>query len=306
MRTLQLTSADVAVDAACLLGEGPTWDAVRARLLWLDIEGRVLHQLDRAGSHSQTPLDRTVTAVVPDIAGSLVAAADGAVVRLDPTGAPSQTIATLPSDGDGVTNDARCDPLGRLWVGTVDRSGAGRGGVFCVSAGGDVTQVRRGVGLSNGLDWSPDGRICHYVDSFTRRVDSIHLDEAGLPVRTEVLVEIDATPDGLTVDSDGGVWVALWDGGAVHRYSPSGRLDTVVRVPGGFVTSCAFGGPGLDTLYVTTARTDGRTEPHAGALFALDAGVTGRGYTPFAAGSVRHNLHDVAPGDPGADGAGCV
>lgn len=281
-----VTTAELVVDSACLLGEGPTWDAVGARLLWLDIDAHTLHRLDADGRHTTVELAARVTAVVPAAAGGLVAAADCSVVHLDERGRLGTVIATLPRAGDGVTNDARCDPFGRIWVGTVDRSGAGAAGLFCVSADGTVVTIRSGVGLSNGLDWSPDGRTCHYVDSFAHCIHDLHLDGDGLPVRTTVLTEMDAIPDGLTVDAEGGVWVALWDGGAVHRYLPDGRLDRVVTVPGGFVTSCAFGGTASTTLYITTARTDlpdrqRREQPHAGGLFAADVGVPGRGYTPF-------------------------
>jgi sugar lactone lactonase YvrE len=281
-----VTTAELVVDSACLLGEGPTWDAAGGRLLWLDIDARTLHRLGADGRHTRVELGARVTAVVPTAGGGLVAAADCAVVHLDDQGRPGATIAALPPDGDGVTNDARCDPAGRLWVGTVDRSGAGAAGLFRVSADGHVATIRGGVGLSNGLDWSPDGRTCHYVDSFARCIQELHLDDAGDLVGTSILAEVDAIPDGLTVDAEGGVWVALWDGGAVHRYLPDGRLDRVVAVPGGFVTSCAFGGDAGTTLYITTARTelpDGqlRAQPHAGGLFAADVGVPGRGYTPF-------------------------
>ena len=277
---------DIVVDTASLLGEGPTWDARRERLLWLDVDGQVFHQMDAVGSHTSTSVERRVSAVMPDIDGGLVAVAGLDIVRIDESGRLGETIATLPPDGDGLANDARCDPMGRLWVGTVDRSGEQRGGLFCVADDGSIEQVRDGIALSNGIDWSPDGRTCHYVDSLAHRVETIHLGDDGLPTHSEPLVHIDAIPDGLSVDADGAVWVALWDGGAVHRYTPDGRLDRVVDVPGGFITSCAFGGPDLTTLFITSARgglpeDQLRRQPHAGALFALDVGVAGRGYTPF-------------------------
>jgi sugar lactone lactonase YvrE len=286
MRIRPARSADVVVDCACLLGEGPTWDAADARLLWLDVDAPALHQLDRTGRHLVIALEGRVTALVPTVAGGWVGAVDGGVAEVDPSGRIGRTIATLPSDGDGVTNDGRCDRQGRFWVGTTDRSGARRGGLFCVAADGSWKRLLDRVGLSNGLDWSPDGTVCHYVDSSAHSVANLHLDGDGLPVSSRTLVQFDATPDGLTVDCDGGIWVALWDRGAVDRYTPDGRLDAVVPVPGGFVTSCAFGGPDLATLFITSARTGLSTDelaasPHAGALFAADVGWTGCGYTPF-------------------------
>ena len=279
---------ETVVECACDLGEGPTWDAARQRLLWLDIDGQVLHQLSVDGHHTAVAIDQRVSAVVPDVEGHLVAVAGLKVARLGPDGRVGAVLATLPPDGDGLSNDARCDPQGRLWVGTVDRSGEMLAGLFCVSPDGTIRQVRDRVALSNGIDWSPDGRTCYYVDSLLHRVDKLQLDDDGFPVRTETLVEIDAIPDGLSVDAEGGVWVALWDGGAVHRYSPTGSLDRTVEVPGGFITSCAFGGLEGTTLFITSARgglpeADLRSQPHAGALFGVDVGVAGRGYTPFGA-----------------------
>ena len=260
--------------------------------MWLDVDAHRLHQFDGSGANSTTELDRRVTAIVPHVDGGLVAAVEASVAYIDDAGRTGSVIATLPPAGDGVTNDGRCDPSGRLWIGTVDRSGANRAGLFCVSTDGSVIEVRGGVGLSNGLDWSPDGRTCYYVDSFAHCVQNLHLDLDGLPVRASTLVEIEATPDGLTVDADGGIWVALWDGGAVHRYTPAGHLDRIVAVPGGFITSCAFGGPNLSTLFITTARgglpdDDFRHQPHAGGLFAADVGVAGCGYTTFGSRSGR-------------------
>lgn len=277
---------DVVVDCACDLGEGPTWDAARQRLLWLDIDGQVLHQLDAEGRHTAVDIDQRVSAVVPDSDGHLVGVAGLTVARLGDDGRVGPVLATLPPDGDGLSNDARCDPMGRLWVGTVDRSGDMKAGLFCVADDGTTRQVRDRVALSNGIDWSPDGRTCYYVDSLLHRVDALYLDADGFPIRTETLVDVEPIPDGLSVDAEGGVWVALWDGGAVRRYLPNGRLDRVVEVPGGFITSCAFGGPGETTLFITSARgglseADLRLQPNAGALFALDVGVRGRGYTPF-------------------------
>jgi sugar lactone lactonase YvrE len=278
--------AHIQVETECELGEGPTWDLERQRLLWLDVDGHELHELAVDGTHTSTGLDRRVSAMVPHVEGGLVGVAGLDITRFDHSGRAGSIIATLPPDGEGLANDARCDPSGRLWVGTVDRSGADAGGLFCVGADGTVTQVRDGVALSNGMDWSPEGDRCYYVDSLAHCIQVLHLGPDGLAVRTETLVEIEQLPDGLTVDAEGGIWVALWDGGAVHRYTPGGVLDRVVTVPGGFVTSCAFGGSHQTTLFITTARgglpeTQRRAEPDAGGLFAVDAGVAGRGYTPF-------------------------
>ena len=279
---------EVAVDCRSLLGEGVTWDADAQTLLWVDVDGRVLHRLAADMRHTSTPLERTTSVVVPRRGGGFVAVSGAEVVTMDDRGAFGDVIATLPADGDGRANDGRVDPHGRLWVGTVDRSGANRAGVFCVDESGQVTKTLSGRALSNGIDWSPDGRRCYHADSLLRRIEVLELDDQGFPTGVEVFATFSEMPDGLTVDEEGGVWVALWDGGGVRRFAPDGRLDRTLPVAGGWITSCAFGGADLRTLYITSAKVDLDTEtqrrmPHAGSLFAAEPGVGGRGYTPFGA-----------------------
>ena len=281
---------DVAVDCRSLLGEGVTWDAESSTVLWLDIEGRLFHRLGADGRHYSTRLERIVSVVVPRRAGGFVAVAGCEVVAMDERGVFGEVIATLPADGDGRANDGRCDPRGRLWVGTVDRSGDNRAGLFCVDEPGHVVEMLSGRALSNGIDWSPDGRRCYHADSLLRRIEVLMLDDEGLPTDTREFARFSAMPDGLSVDEEGGVWVALWDGGQVQRFAPDGRLDRSLSVPGGWITSCAFGGPDLRTLYITTASVDLSPEvlsrqPHAGSLFAIGLDVAGRGYTAFGPAS---------------------
>lgn len=277
---------EVAVDCRSLLGEAVSWDAASSTVLWLDIEGRVFHRLEADGRHCQTPLDRSATLVVPHRTGGFVTVAGLDVTRMTGEGTFGETIATLPADGDGRANDGRCDPHGRLWVGTVDRSGANRGGLFCVDDAGNVVKTLSGRALSNGIDWSPDGRRCYHADSTLRTIEELLLDDDGLPVESREFARFSSMPDGLSVDAEGGVWVALWDGGQVQRFDAQGRLDRSLSIPGGWITSCAFGGPELRTLYITTASTDldpdtRRRHPHAGSLFVVELEVAGRGYTPF-------------------------
>lgn len=285
--TASTSAASVVIRTACALGEGPTWDDRASRLLWLDIDQCTLHELT-SDEHVRTTVGCRTTAVVAAADGGLVSVAGTTVARLNSDGSTGELVAILPSKGDGMANDARCDPFGRLWVGTVDRSGGRRGGLYIVSSDGSVRLAKDGCELSNGLDWSPDGGTCYFADTFAHAVERLHLDDNGLPVSSSILFESDLMPDGLTVDSDGGVWVAFWDGGVVQRYTADGTLDHVVTVPrGGFVTSCAFGGDDLRTLYITTAAgglsaDELSSSPDAGALFAADVGIGGRGYTMFS------------------------
>ena len=183
---------------------------------------------------------------------------------MDDRGAIGDVIATLPAAGDGRANDGRVDPHGRLWVGTVDRSSANRAGVFCVDESGQVTKTLSGRALSNGIDWSPDGRRCYHADSLLRRIEVLELDDQGFPTGVEVSATFSEMPDGLTVDEEGGVWVTLWDGGGLRRFAPDGRLDRTLPVAGGWITSCAFGGADLRTLYITSATVDLDTGRGAG------------------------------------------
>lgn len=284
MKTLE---ADVLVPVSCELGEGPQWDGRNDRLLWLDIPAHVMHAREASsGAHTALPLERRVSCVVLHTDGGLVGAATDEVVRLDDDGTIVGTICPIPAAGFGGANDGAVDPWGRFWIGTSDRQGGEQGALSVVDPEGTAQVVKSGVKLSNGVDWSPDGRTAYHVDTMTHRIDAHSLDETGAITGTGILTEIDGMPDGLTVDEEGGVWVALWDRAAVHRYTPVGDLDTVVEVAGGHITSCAFGADGDTSLYITSAWSgmpdDLRSAlPAAGALFVVDVGVGGRGVHRF-------------------------
>jgi len=280
------TSVELVVECRSLLGEGVTWDAATSTLLWLDIYGRLLHQLHGDGRHEQRQLAEPTSVVVPTRGGGLLAVSDLRVGSLLESGSIGSVLVELPAAGDGRANDGRCDPQGRLWIGTVDRSGAHEAGVYCVDDSGDIRRVRSGRALSNGIDWSPDGSRCYHVDSLHRTVDELLLDGEGFPVSERTIAAFDVLPDGVSVDAEGGIWVALWDGGGIVRLTPNGEIDRRIEVPGGWITSCAFGGDDLRTLYITSATVDldderRRANPFAGSLFACQPGVVGRGYTPF-------------------------
>jgi sugar lactone lactonase YvrE len=200
------------------------------------------------------------------------------------------TVRPLPpvwSDPGVRMNEGGCDPNGRFYCGSMAydaRSGAGS--LYRLDPDGSVRVVLTDVTISNGLEWSPDGSLAYYVDTPTGRVDVFDYDvESGLTGRRPFArPEGGGHPDGLTVDADGGVWVALYGGSAVHRYRPSGELDEVVEVPTPKVTACTLGGPDLRRLYITTSAEDldRAADPLAGSLFSADVGVTGRPVREFA------------------------
>ena len=155
--------------------------------------------------------------------------------------------------------------------------------LYRLTPDGQVTELIQGVALSNGLDWPEDRRLFYYADSYAGGVDLFDTDPdtGALSARRQFVPIEDGLPDGLTLDAEGCVWLAVWGTGELRRFTPAGHLDTVVRLPASQVTSAAFGGPDLSTLYITTARenfteADRQQQPHAGDIFACTPGVPGR------------------------------
>ncbi|MGC3003182.1 SMP-30/gluconolactonase/LRE family protein [Streptomyces sp. G35A] len=281
------TAYEVAVRAEATLGEGPTWDPATGRLLWIDILGSRVHAYDPAtGRRTLRRTGQHVGAVKPRAGGGLVLNLRDGVGLLDPDGAFRWLHREIVPGRRG--NDAAVAPDGTLWAGTMRYDEATGGGTLSrLSGDGTARTVLGDVTVSNGTGWSPDGRLMYYIDTPTRRVDVLDHDPAtGRVTGRRPLTEIEegaGFPDGLTVDADGCVWVALWDGAAVRRYTPSGDLDRVIPLPVPRVTACAFGGAGLTDLYVTTARV-GLTAPHplAGSLLVVPGAGEGLPQPAFA------------------------
>jgi sugar lactone lactonase YvrE len=250
------------------------------------LRGDVL-TLDPSGVIERLHIGGVAAAVRPRLAGGLVVAIERGFAVLDPDGRPIRR-GTAFDDPAYRMNDGGTDRQGRFFCGSMAYDMADpHGALYRYDADGTVSTVLAGVTVSNGIAWSADGRTMYYIDSATQRVDTFDYDTAsGTPARRRPLARVDpdhGMPDGLALDDEGGVWVALWRGGAVHRYRADGRLDAVIELPVGLVTACAFGGSGLDELYITTSR-QGLTggSPAAGALFMVRPGVRGLTCTPFA------------------------
>ncbi|MDR2674367.1 MAG: SMP-30/gluconolactonase/LRE family protein [Opitutaceae bacterium] len=277
-----------------VLGEGALWDARAGALLWVDILGQRVGRLNPATRTSECwTLDSLVGAVVPAESGGLLLALGGGVAMLDTASGRTGDVA-CPEGHDPETtrfNDGKCDPAGRFVAGTVSLAGqAGMGSlyVFEHSREGLFARSRRllsNVSISNGLAWSADHSRMYYIDTPTRAVSVFDYDLGnGVMGNRRVAVEIPermGLPDGMTIDAEGMLWVALWGGGAVTRWNPrTGKLLCHYALPVTHATSCAFGGPGLRTLFVTTARASLRADelarqPLAGAIFAIKADVPG-------------------------------
>ncbi|MEU5997099.1 SMP-30/gluconolactonase/LRE family protein [Streptomyces sp. NPDC047197] len=271
---------DMAVHAQAALGEGPTWDFAAQRLIWVDILSSRVHTYDPSTGH------RSVMATEQHVGAAKPRAGGGLVVNL------RDGVGLYDSVADGGAfrwlhrevvpgrrgNDAAVAPDGALWAGTMRYDeGTGGGNLIRLTGDGAATELLGEVSVSNGLGWSPDGRSLYYIDTPTRRIDVLDLRDDQLPGSRRPLVTIEEEagyPDGLTVDAEGCVWVALWDGAAVRRYTPSGVLDRVIELPVRRPTACAFGGPGLRDLYITSARTGlGAPHPLSGSVLVVpDAG----------------------------------
>lgn len=276
------------------LGEGPVWDAAEQALYWVDIEGCLLQRLDpRTGA-----LDRWR---MPERLGSFaLRERDGAILALESGFAlydlGSDTVEWIENPERDLPhnrmNDGKCDRQGRFWAGTMDdRAREKTGALYRVDADHSVHRMVAGIGISNALAWSPDGRVLYFADTMERAVYACDHDPAtGAIANRRVFVapgDGPGSPDGATVDEEGFLWNAQWDGWRIVRYAPDGTVDRVVALPVQRPTSCAFGGPDLRTLFITSA-TVGLEEatlaaqPLAGHLLAIDMDVRGIAERRFA------------------------
>ncbi|MFF2328474.1 MULTISPECIES: SMP-30/gluconolactonase/LRE family protein [unclassified Streptomyces] len=270
------THLEVAVPEQAELGEGPTWDPVTSRLIWVDIVSARVHTYDPvSGRRTVMATEQHVGAAKPRAGGGLVVNLRDGVGLYGPDGAFRWLVHDPVPGRRG--NDAAVAPDGALWAGTMRYDGDATGGNLArFAADGAVTTVLPVVACSNGIGWSPDKRLMYFIDTPTRRIDVFDVDGPdAVNRRPFATVEEGAGfPDGLTVDAEGAVWVALWDGGAVRRYTADGALDRVVALPVQRPTACAFGGADLRDLYITSARTElAAPHPLSGSLLVIpDAG----------------------------------
>ncbi|QFY10490.1 SMP-30/gluconolactonase/LRE family protein [Nonomuraea phyllanthi] len=269
-------------------GEGPVWSSRWGGLRWVDMLAGDVLALDAQGGVRRRHVGKVAAVVRPRVSGGYVVAAERELLLAgsDDLDAPLTSLGEAWSDPTVRMNEGGCDPDGRFYIGTMayDES-PGRGSFYVAGPGGALRVVLPRVTISNGFGFSPDGGLAYYADTPTGRVDVLDYDpEGGLSGRRP-FVTVDpgqGAPDGLAVDAEGGVWVALWGGGAVHRYDSGGRLDAVVELPARQVTAVTFGGEHLDRLFVTTSAhgVDRSEQPAAGALFAADPGVRGQEVLP--------------------------
>ncbi|WP_422935604.1 SMP-30/gluconolactonase/LRE family protein [Sinomonas sp. P47F7] len=283
-----MRSVEIALDARAGLGEGPWWDEQHSQLLWVDIFAGEIHCLDTSSGRDRSiHVGQPIGMVAGRTSGGLVCAVRDGVAFVERDGSGFELVAPVEAENAGNRmNDGACDQAGRLWAGTMAADlSPSQGSLYRIGPDLCATPVLRDVSISNGLDWSPDGRTFYFTDSSTRRIDAYDFDpETGSIRNGRMLVGLPhpvATPDGIAVDAEGTIWVAMWDGGCVQRFGPDGRLLETIKIPVTRPTSVAFGGPGLNQLFITSASV-GLTERqqadevHAGAIFVLEPGATGR------------------------------
>lgn len=274
-------------------GEGPVWWPATGRLRFVDmLAGAVIELDERAdGGHRRLDVPSPVASVIRPRrgGGAIVATERGLALGRAEDLSDLAPAVELYADETIRTNEGGCDPDGRMWVGTMSYDKVvGAAKVFRWDGpGSQPVEAWGGATTANGLGFSPDGARAYWVDTPTRTITVLDYDAgAGLvDPRPWVVIESGAgKPDGLTVDAEGGVWVAMHRGGAVRRYDSDGRLSEVVTVPVSKVTACAFGGPGLDQLFITTSRENlpDDAEPASGSVYVCRPGAAGLEPLPFA------------------------
>lgn len=287
-------TAELLADAHAMIGEGPVWDVRGQRLIWVDIAGCVIHRLDpRTGSDNAISVGQPDGAVAIAEDGALIAALMNGFAVVDPKSSNVREIVAIEkSRTQNRMNDGKCDCRGRFWAGTLAIDHTPKAGTLYrlehANGAYAAAPTLSDITVSNGLDWSLDNRSMYYIDSPTQRIDIFDFDaDTGTLRNRRVFVEIpksDGLPDGMTVDADGHVWVALFRAGKLRRYTPDAEVDMEVNVPVTLVTSCAFGGAHFDELYITTARhrltpAEASEQKTAGGVFLCRPGPCGR--APF-------------------------
>ncbi len=278
-----MTAAEQLTDPVAVHAEGPVWYPGWGGLRWVDmLAGDILH-LTGSGAVERWPVGRVAAVFRPRTAGGVVIATEREIVVADEAGGPVRSLAEVFTDPAIRFNEGGCDPAGNFIAGTMAYAKTtGAGTVYRLTPDGRIDAVFADVTISNGLAWTADGTTAYYNDTPTQRIDAFSWDdERGLHDRRP-FVHIDAddgAPDGLTVDSAGGVWTALYGGGAVRHYDRTGVLDEVIEVAAPKVTACTLGGERLDRLFITTSRegedAGAPSHPSAGALFVADVGTPG-------------------------------
>ncbi len=280
--------AEILIDAHALVGEGPIWDADANVLWWVDIMSSELYAYDpQTGENREWNVGQHVGTVVQRASGGLMLAVQDGFAAFDPASGALEMVAEPEAHLPGNRfNDGKCDPAGRFWAGSMayeDQSD--QGSVYRLDTDHSVDKMIEDIGISNGIIWSLDARTMYYTDSLDFAIRAYDYDVATGGIDNErVIIDIPKAmgfADGFTIDEEGMLWVAHYGAGRVRRWNPdSATVLAEIDLPAAGVTACAFGGPGLDQLFITSASlrlsdAEKAQQPHAGGLFVAEVGVRG-------------------------------
>lgn len=279
---------ELVIDSKSDLGEGAIWNYKTGVLLWIDITGQILNFYNpKTGFNKAMFTGQMIGTVVPEESGNVLIALQNGIYDFDPVTGTKKLIVDPEEDkSDNRFNDGKCDPAGRFWAGTMsttDKKEAGA--LYRLDPDSSIHKMINNVSISNGIVWNADATKMYYIDTPTQKVMSYNFDnETGDISNPKVAIEVApeiGSPDGMTIDEKGNLWIALWGGSAVGCWNPeTGKLLRKIQVPVKNVTSCAFGDDDLGTLYITTARNSTTEEElekyaHAGGVFKTIPGVKG-------------------------------
>lgn len=288
-----MTCVECIWPADTILGEAPAWCPKEQVVYWVDIDGKAILRIDpKSGDRRVFTQDFEFGCIVKRADGGFIAGTNGGLVYLDAELASCEVFSVPETEFPrNRFNDGKCDRRGRFWVGSTDIDETDpNGALYRVNGSGEVSRMFPGVIVSNGLGWSPDDRTMYFTDSGLGVIHAFDFDvDAGEIENRREFARVapgDGMPDGLAVDAEGFVWGAHWGGWRLTRYDPDGRIDRVIDMPVPQVTSVAFGGDGLEQMFVTTARLGMsadqlREAPLSGGLFMIDAGVAGLPEVPY-------------------------
>ena len=282
---------EIIIEAQATLGEGPSWDEKNGVLYWVDILEKKVY----ADGQVLAVLDDYVGCAAACRSGHLVLGKRFSIADLDPATGKVETLARIDEPADNRFNDGKCDPAGRLLVGSMDMNEKDASGALYSFDGRTTTRLLGGLRISNGLAWSPDYKTFYHIDTPAREVKAFDYDpQSGAIANPRTVIRVPdglGWPDGMTSDTRGHLWIAMWDGAQLTRWDPaSGSLLERIPVPALRTTACAFGGPDRSELYVTSARVglgaaDLQKYPLSGGLFKLTTEIEGMPAHPFGPAS---------------------
>ncbi len=286
--TSKTENIELVLDTKSDLGEGAIWNNQTQKLYWVNITGKILNIYDpSSGENRELRTGQMIGTVVPTESGNVLVALEKGIYQMDiSTGTKKQIIDPEETITGNRFNDGKCDPSGRFWAGTMSLSGEQKAGsLYRFDGDSTIHKMVENVSISNGIVWTSDLKRMYYIDTPTQVVMGYDYNNvSGEITNGKVAVNIPSdmgSPDGMTIDDEGNLWICLWGGSAVGCWNPqTGELIRKIEVPAKNVTSCAFGGEDLGTLYITTARQDTNDKelerfPNAGGVFKTHPGVKG-------------------------------